>query len=830
MKRSIGWIGGAFLAWFAVGCAASALLKYKASPDYPRNEQSREVRLPGLLADATLTFDAVGVAHVTAASEEDLMRAVGFLHARDRFFQMDLLRRLAAGRVSELVGEQPFLDGTTVEFDLAMRGWGFARAAERDAGELKPDERRLLEAYADGVQAALKAFEPLEYRLLQVAPEPWSVEDTFLVARLVAWSVTHNWHQEATRLVLALETGLDRALEIVPAEPWPGRASLEAHGEARPLPPAVVPEVREMLSQSGRERSDSAGSAVRAFAAWSGASNAWVVGGLRSASGLPILANDPHMTHMVPSLMYAQHLIAPGLDVIGATVPGIPYVLAGHNDRVAWGITSTVADTVDLCIEKADPSDPSRVLGPRGPEPVQTERVVIRVRDGSSLRERVFPIRRTRNGPAFNDLYPNLLPRGAPLVTIRWDVGSLAGGIAVLGLANRARDVAEFRRVLARLVAPVQTYTAADVDGNIALFAAGRVPIRRNHSGAFPVAGWLARYDWSGFIPADQMPGMQATGDAVFAHANNLMVDPTRTPMFIQVDSAPSYRYERILERLEAVRVHTVDTVAAVQTDVVLLRARLLLPRMLEDLTPDAAGPDPGPRALEVFGAWDGTATADSAAAAIFFATYREAAILALEDEVSPAALSFILSQRYSTNAVDGWFLNPAHPVWDRRGTPAVERRAEVLHEAFRRAVEMLRTSQGPDPAAWRWGRLHAHAPQHPFGGKSALADLVNLPESEAGGGLDSVWKSHFDLGHPRHPYRVMAGPVWRMVVDLADLSHARFVLDTGQSGWPRSPHYQDLYERFRRGEYAPLLFDRDEIERSAVGRWTLKPEDRVAR
>lgn len=233
------------------------------------------------------------------------------------------------------------------------------------------------------------------------------------------------------------------------------------------------------------------------------------------------------------------------------------------------------------------------------------------------------------------------------------------------------------------------------------------------------------------------------------------------------------------------------------------------------------------PEIEEVLRGHGGTASPSGPAAAVFFATYREAALLALGDEVGDAALRFVLSQRYTTNAVDAWFLDPRHPVWDRRDTPGVEARRDIVREAFRRAVAGLARDQGAVPRAWRWGRLHDHEVRHPFGGREALRGLVNLPAAEAAGGLDSVWKSHFDLGDPDHPFRVVAGPVWRIVVDLADPDHARFVLDTGESGWPGSPHYRDLHELWARGETAALVRNWHEVQETAVGTWILQPSRR---
>ena len=809
------------------GCAASEFIRYKQKPDYPRNEDTT-LALPGLIKEVTVTFDPSGVPHVRAETELDLVRAVGFLQARDRFFQMDMLRRIASGRVSELVGEQPFLDGTTVRFDLAMRGWGLHRAARDDLEAQEPSSRAIMEAYTEGVNAALKHYKPLEYRLLRLEPEDWSMEDSFAIGRLIAFSVTHNWHQEASRLLLALHVGIDRSERIYPSEPMPTGRTLEPQGTLHPLPPSVVPEIEELFpprpfvadSHRGEEAT------ARLPGTFSGASNAWVVGSDRSSSGKPILANDPHMTHMVPSLMFQQHLSVGSTDVIGITAPGFPYVFAGHNDRVAWGMTSTVADTVDLCVEQVNPDDPNLVLGPDGRwEPLLRERMVIRVRHKDDLIDRHFLVRSTRNGPAFNDMYPGFLPPWSPLVTLRRDTTTVAGSVKALSDMAGVDTVTEFVKATRGLTNPVQTWTVADMDGEVGVYASGRIPIRRNHRGTFAVPGWLKKYDWPGTIAAGDLPSGFGRGDAVFAHGNNLMSDPAASVHHIQVDSGPAYRYDRIVQLLAAHPKHDRDSMAAIQRDVYLGRAARLVPHMMEDLSGVRWTSEVHGKALEILGKWDYTATADSAAAAIFYMTYREAALEALADELDARGLAFLMSQRYSTNVADGWFEEPGHPVWDHRGTSSVEDRADVLKRAFARAVDRLVHGQGEDPAKWRWGRLHELGFIHPFGGKKALSKLVNMPPAEAAGGLDSIWKSHFDLGHPEHPFRAMAGPVWRMVVDLADIHHGWWVSDTGTSGWPGSPHYGDQHELWKKGEYVPMVSDWDDIRADAAGTWTLLPE-----
>jgi penicillin G amidase len=812
------------------GCAALSLLGYHALPNYPDDAATDWVRLEGLGREATIVFDAQGVPHVYAASLEDLARATGYAQGRSRFFQMDMLRRLARGRTSELVGVQPLLSETTLDYDRTMRGWEIERRAMADFSRMPAEDAAVLRAFADGVNAAMRERTPVEYRLLALTPEPWEPTDSLAIGVLNVWSVSHNWTQEATRLVLALNVGVERASLIYPHLPPPTGRSLAAKEPRAQLPPAVVQEVIDLFpprvpthARRGLQLWSPGEGALAGLgldaAAMGGASNAWVVDGTRTASGKPMVANDPHLTHLLPSIFVQLHLVAPGLDVIGATLPGLPYVITGHNQRVAWGVTSTVADAMDFVIEKEDPARPGLVLHPGGTCRLEERTEILRAREQGRLTEHRVTLRKSCNGPLFNDLHPHLLPPGAPLVAIRWRTAEVEKSIGALRAVNQAQSVDDLGDKVAAMPSAYSTWTAADVDGNVGVFLSGEVPVRPNHLGTFAVPGWVDKYEWTRFARGRALPfGVNVPG-GVIAHANNLMRDPSSADgALTHVDAAPGWRHDRIRQLLEATPRHTPDSFRRVFSDVHSLRAAAIAPHLVADLK---AAPGLSPRAgaaLELLAGWDDEADAKRAAPAIFFLTWKNAIALAVDDEMSPEGVRFFLAQRYSTNVADDWFQRPDHPVWDDVATPQKETRPALVVRAFEAAVSELARTQGNDLSRWRWGALHQMRPMHAFGSRDAL-DGFNLEGFEAGGELDSVWKSHFDLGNARAPFKVVAGPAYRSVVDLANLSEGQWVIDTGTSGWPLSPHWGDQYQKWRRGELVPM-----QTSPSPVGRLVLKP------
>src|SRR5688572_27819374 len=513
---------------FALGLLALVVVIPSAGYLYLRQSlpQTRgEVVLAGLRAETEVLRDRHGIPHIYATSLEDAHFALGFVHAQDRLWQMEISRRIGSGRLAEILGP------AALEADRFMRTLGLRKVAEANLRHLDDESRRLLDAYAAGVNAFL-ARDPVlppEFWLLNVKPELWTPIDSVVWTKVMAWDLGNNWRSELLRLRLSRTLSTERIQEFLP--PYPGDAAprlpdLRAFYSSLEKNPAPRPAFSE---KSGSDPDFLLGS------------NSWVVSGARSASGKPVLANDPHLGLTAPPVWYFAHLHAPGLDVIGGTLPGVPAILVGRNDRIAWGLTNTGADVQDLYLEKLDTH-------------FDEHEELIKVKGASDER---LVVRSSRHGPVISDVSRSALeaaPRGYALA-LAWtalaeDDLTMQAGVKI----SRARDWEEFLGAARDLHSAPQSVSYADVDGNIGFISAGRVPLRKPANdlhGLAPAPGWDARYDWTGYIPFEQLPQAfnPASGTVVLA---NHKVVPPKYPHAITYEWQPPYRARRIQELLSA--------------------------------------------------------------------------------------------------------------------------------------------------------------------------------------------------------------------------------------------------------------------------------------
>ncbi|HEX7969528.1 MAG TPA: penicillin acylase family protein [Stellaceae bacterium] len=732
--------------------------------------------LPGLAAEVRITRDAQGIPTISAASERDAAFALGVLHAQDRLFQMDLMRRFGAGRLSEWFGP------ATLRADRFSRTLGLYRLAELQYQQLAPELRVGLDAYAAGVNAYLAQRHalPPEYYLLDATPEPWRPADSLVWGKIIAIQLSGNFRGELLHARLIEQQHLTPEQLAVLYPPYPKDAPVALGDASKWLEGLPLDRIYASLPPIVGPQS---------------ASNNWVVDGSHTVSGKPLLANDPHLDYTAPGPWYLARIEAPGLAVAGITSPGVPIVVIGHNARIAWGFTTTGSDVEDLFIERVDPDDAARYLTPDGAQPFATRQEEIRVRGAAPV---ALTVRATRHGPVISDLgtdYGQPAAGTALALQATWLAADDRSPEA-LWAVNHAGNWSEFRGAFQRFVAPQQNIVYADVDGNIGFIAPARVPIRARGDGWLPVPGWSGEYDWTGYIPFDQLPQGFNPPSGRFVSANNKIV-PDSYPYLLTRNWDLPNRAERINALLDAVPKQSPDSTATMQADTLSLMAKDLLPLMLQ--APPAS--KQAGVAIERLKAWDGRMDRNQAAPLIFAAWLREFTRTVLADKLGAAF-------------DDYWGMHPdvvhlvltEHTEWcDDRGTQTVESCDVRLAAALERALAQLGEAYGRDINAWRWGKAHeAQFTGLLWSRVPVLGGILGL-HLPADGGYDTVNSGATPIRSADHPFADVHGPTLRMIVDLSDIDATQFMIAPGESGNPLSRHYSDLMRPWRDSVYLRL-------------------------
>jgi penicillin G amidase len=769
---------------------------------------SGTLALPGLASPVEVIRDANAIPHIYAKDMFDANFALGFLHAQDRLWQMEMNRRVGAGRLSEVFG------AATVDTDRFLRTLGVRRAAERALERLDADTRRGLEAYAAGFNAFLATRSgplPPEFLILGVEPEPWQPADTIAWTKMMAWDLGGNWGAEILRMRLAQKLSSQQIAEFVP--PYPGD------------PPYRIRDLTALYRGLGPELQKTAAliAAIAPPALPEGAgSNNWAVSGNRSESGKPLLANDPHLGLNVPAIWYFAHLSVPGVELIGVTLPSSPSVVLGRNQRIAWGFTNTGPDVQDLYLEKIDAADPLKYAAPEGPLAFAVRKETIRVKGQPDVE---LTVRESRHGPIISDVSRtagDATPKGYALAfqwtALRDDDETLLAG-KLMPLAANWKEFLEGAR---HFHSPQQNMLYADVDGNIGFIAAGRVPLRRADNdlgGLAPAPGWDARYDWQGFIPFEQLPQSYNPASGRLLTANE-KITPPGYPYFVSSEFAPNYRARRIAELLDAQPKHDAASFARMHRDHRSELARDVLPFMLKGVAADhAAAPFAATLAK-----WDGTMAADRAEPLIFNAWYRALTKRVYADELGPDLFRDYWDQR-SVFMSDVLADKGGTSRWcDDVTTPQKETCTDQIGAALTDAIAELTQRYGGDASKWRWGKAHfAHSRHQPFTKSAVLGPLFDL-KVESVGDTYTVNVGRHRIADEANPFASIHAASMRAIYDLADPDRSVFMHSTGQSGNRLSPWYDHFAERWARGEYVPMTTKRDAIEAGAIGRLQLVP------
>lgn len=719
-----------------------------------------EGRIPaaGLEMPASITRDEAGLAYVDARTQHDAYFALGWLHAQDRLWQMDLQRRVGTGRLAELVGP------AGLPSDRFMRTLGVGRLAENGMAVLDQPTRDALVAYADGVNAWIDGHQhrlPPEYLALRMRPQPWLAADSLAWARVMALRLGGDWTEKLVRARLQGRLPPAQFADLWP--PSSGPATLGALG-AETRQAALGAETRDALAGLL--------AAVPAAVQPHQASNVWVVAGTRTTSGKPLLANDPHLGLTGGALWYLVSVRAPGLRLTGATIPGLPFHLVAHNDRVAWGTTSTLADTADIFLERIDPD--GAVQTPAGPRPLATRQEIIRV---AGAADEVLTVRESEHGPIISDVLPDLAGNAVALKTTALAADDRTA--QAMYRLNRAVDWASFQAALTDFGAPMQNFAFADVDGAIGFATAGRAPVRRNGDGQSPVEGWRGGDDWTGWIAAAALPHQQNPATGIIVNANNRVGGDAIANRLARY-WPDGYRAARIEQLLDGATKLDRQAMADIQSDAVSPAAAEIKARLG---TPDGLSPL-ARRAAAMVAAWNGTMDKDRPEPLIYNAWVGR-----LWQRVFAPALGADFDRLRMPRPTAVLAALDGRSEWCPAAPGTVQPCAAAIAGALEEAVEALRGQWGDDPAAWRWGASHVVRFDHPLFSRIPVLDRLFKVVAATDGDNFTIDRGTFAADTFQHVH----GPGLRVVFDLADLRKSTFILAPGQSGNPLSRHYDDL-------------------------------------
>jgi penicillin G amidase len=760
----------------------------------------------GLQAPVEIVRVEPGVPHVYAKNDHDLFFVQGYVHAQDRLWQMEFNRIVGQGRLASLFGEG------ALEVDRFIHVLGIPQAAARDWQVLSPGTRADLIAYADGVNAYLSTHRgrlPVEFTLLGVEPRPWQPLDSLTWGKLMSLNLSQNLLFEILRSHLIAKLGEPVARRLM--APYP------ANG-----PVIVPPGVHGYADFSPRrqERTRLAllpGLSMIAGIGQAWGSNGWVVAGSRTASGRPLLENDTHLGLQLPSVWYQVGLHGGGYDEVGFSFPGMPYLVIGHNRRIAWGITNLCGDVQDLYLEKLDdPKSPRRYQYQGAWRDLVLRREEIAVKDKPAV---TLVVPETLHGPVINAAMNEL--KGSPPTSLRWPAFGGTRLVDSLAALNRAADWPSFHRALEGWETPSVNFVYADVDGHIAYQSTGRIPIRAaGHPGLVPVPGWDGRAEWRGFIPYEEMPKSLDPPAGFIVTANNKVVGDDY-PYSIAYDMADPYRAQRITELLAAGHRFTPAGLRAIQAETSGTPAAALRPYLLAVKPAD----ERERKALDEVRRWDLRYEPGSAGASVYEAWYWHLLGEILGDELGPEVMTEYRNVGLSqVPPIIDLMTRPDDPLFDDRRTPAVERRDDIVRRSLTKAVAWLSRRYGDDPAGWTYGKVHSVTFVHAPLGQSGIAPLERLFNSKtlpARGNAFTVDAATTDF---THPFAVVFGSAQRMIVDLSDLEASTWVNSTGQNGQLWNRHREDQIPKWEAVEDYPMGFGEAAVRAHPQHRLTLVP------
>lgn len=835
MKNSRkGWLRKRFkitlIFLLVLGLLLMGFATYTVRQSFP--QESGTIQLPELKAEVTVQRDKWGVPHIYAANSHDLFMAQGYIHAQDRFWQMDFWRHIGSGRLSEMFGS------SQVDTDKYLRIMGWARVAQQEIQEISAEMKAYLEAYADGVNAYLVEHQgsalSLEYAVLKFLnpgykPEPWQILHSLTWGKVMAYDLGRNFESEIERAILLKTLNLNQIEELFP--PYPKDL------------PVILPEFQQAEEEKIQNYSDSslftqspnvfAEAIIPALESITKpmialeqligptgigiGSNNWVISGQRTATGKPILANDPHLGVQIPSIWYEVGLHCTPksaecpYNVSGFSFAGMIGVIIGHSDRIAWGVTNVQSDVMDLYIEKINPKNPNQYEVNGKWVDMQLVQETIQVAGSQPI---VQTVRYTRHGPILSDVSPNLkqfkssqlleLPQNYA-VALRWTALAPSKLGYAIPQINRAQNWQEFRTAASNYDVPAQNLVYADIDGNIGYQMPGKFPIRAQGDGRYPVPGWTDEYEWQGYIDFEKLPKSFNPPQGYIATANNLVM--REYPYLITADWVYGYRAKRIVEMIsQQTEAISLKDVQRIQGDDRNLNAQTLVP-LLQSITVNTPRLQAAQKLLQ---GWNLQLAMTSPAAALFEVFWKHLLADTFHDQ---------LPEIYFPDGGDRWYAVVANLVkqpnsswWDNRNTPKVENRDQILRQSFIEAVDELERIQSKDPNNWNWGKLHTITFRNATLGKSGVAPIEALFNRGAFATSGNGETVNANRWRANKSFEVTDIPSLRMIVDLGNLDNSVAIHTPGQSGHAFHNHYNDMVEPWRKIEYHQMLWEQNNV------------------
>jgi penicillin G amidase len=731
-------------------------------------ETSGEIKLSTLTAPVTVVRDEYGVPHIQANNEHDLFLAQGYVQAQDRLFQMDLSRRQASGQLSEVIGE------AAIDRDKYFRTLGLRRAAEASYNQYSEQGKNTLEWFAEGVNLYIKEMKkakklPFEFTLLGYQPEVWTAVDSLTIGKYMAFDLGGNWEDQAFRQYLLQNFSEDKAYDLFPTYPK---------------------EAPYIISKNEIDFGETLAGAVLPHE-FNGSNN-WVVAGTKTKSGKPILADDPHLSLGTPSIWYQMHLEAPEVNVSGVIFAGVPGIILGHNESVAWGVTNTNPDVQDLFIEKRNPDNPKEFLFMDSWEKANIIEEPIKVKDKKTIN---YQVTITRHGPIISEFAAET---GKDLeLALQWTALEPSPELEAVLNMNKANNWEEFEKALEKFHTPTQNFVFAANDGTIAYKANGKIPIRKKGDSLLPVPGWTGEYEWEGYIPFNELPKVVNPKEGFISTANNKVISDDY-PYHISHHWAQPFRQIRIQEVLMEKENFTIIDMQALQMDQLNLQAKEFVPILLKQL-PNNHSPQQK-EVVEALEKWNYQDNVDIGAPLIFHLWMKNIKATLFEDEIPEEMMRLFGGQKQAVDellrrAVEG---KPGPWISSKGGLEA------VMNTSLDATISEIQKQQGGNMEDWKWGNYHQVQFTHPLSAVNPLNYLFNFGSSlPVGGSSVTVQAASYNQdGLVNH------GGSWRFVIDGADFTKGYHIVGPGQSGHVLSKWYHNQMDDWVNGEYHVTKLD----------------------